>query len=535
MSHDRAPSAPPPAAVSGVEPAARTPGGERFAEAWLVLRVPLLFICLVPLLFSLRSLGDPFGQTEEAVNAAIWGLAGRNLLERGPVAARFGASIVPYLGIGGGTYAHHPPLAVWLSALTQLLGTWEGWPRLVALVLAGLSLFILCDTLCLFVPQARALLATGVVATSTFVLADARMFTTLTLATPLFLVLLRAALWRGLRGRPWRWTFLAAIVATVFSSWDGVLGAGAVVLYVTLVELRAARRRTPSGGPGWARVVAPAVVGTGALVVLFAYLVWANGGIGELVTQVRFRAGMDGSLPSFRVWALGQVGFLGAGLGWLTLALLGGVAAAGLGGRLPAGLGLALLLAAAPGLGMILIFRNGAHWHGFWGYNLILPAAFAVAHVARAVEPRRRVALALHVLLGIQAVTGAVTAGELLGRDRLQNSNGALARDFFRPRRVRIVRMMSAYDFHPYVSWYLRVPTDVVVSRAQLDDRFATGAWTPRNLVLVDLEFLRDLGCRPVPAIADSANRRWVVARAEAVEAACAPAPPGSAPPRPAP
>src|SRR5258708_17856209 len=49
--------------------------------------------------------------------------------------------------------------------------------------------------------------------------------------------------------------------------------------------------------------------------------------------------------------------------------------------KLPSGrqLLVAGLLSAAPGVGMILLFRNGAINHEFWGYNLFVPAAFAPA------------------------------------------------------------------------------------------------------------------------------------------------------------
>ncbi len=79
---------------------------------WRVLALAL--ICVMPLGFSLPSLFDPFGQTEEGVNATIWGLGARNLLAKGPLDSELGARVTPFPGPGPrvGIYAHHPPLPV---------------------------------------------------------------------------------------------------------------------------------------------------------------------------------------------------------------------------------------------------------------------------------------------------------------------------------------------------------------------------------------------------------------------------------------
>jgi hypothetical protein len=488
---------------------------------WLIRRIILPFVCAVPLVFSAPSLGDPFGQTEEAVNAAIWALGGRNLREQGPVAARFGANVAPFRAANGGIYAHHPPLPVWVAALAQVPGTWEGWPRLLALACATISLVLLFDILRSFVRDEIALAAVAVIATSPFVLAYGRLQTTLTLATPLCAFMLRAALRRSLCGEPWRWTFLIAVIAAVFSSWDGVLAAGAIVLYFTLVDLRAVHRG--EGHVSRVRALAPAAVGSIALALLCAYLVWANGGPRELVAQAQYRMGADTTLPPFVPWAQRQIGFIGEGLGWMTFGLLLGAPALLLRSDRPRGSAVALLLGAVPGVGMTVLFPSGSHAHAFWAYNLVLPAAVAVALWIRAtVQSGRRMAVAaLAVILGVQSIVGFRIAGDQLGDERRLNSVGALARDYFRKHPVSSVRMVSAYDFHPYVSWYLDVGTEVALSAAHVERLLASGQWQSNDPVLVDTEYARSMSCGPFPVLGVSENRRWVVATAGLVSTAC--------------
>src|SRR5262249_5223559 len=156
-------------------------------------------------------------------------------------------------------------------------------------------------------------------------------------------------------------------------------------------------------------------------------------------------------------------------------------AVAGLLRRGPRGLGIGVLLAAVPGLGMTVIFRNGAHWHAFWAYNLIFPAGFAVAYLVQSMRDtgRRRAGVAPNLVLGVQAVLAIRAAGDQLAAERLLNSNGGLARDYFGAHPLPVVKMMTAYEFHPYVSWYLRVPTESALSLEQLRARLASGAWGP--------------------------------------------------------
>lgn len=478
----------------------------------------LALICAMPLGFSLPSLFEPFGQTEESVNATIWGLGARNLLAQGPLNAELGARVSPYPGPGPreGIYAHHPPLPVWVSALVQLFTEAEAGPRIAALGAAGLSLLFLFRVLRLLVSEPLALLATAAIASAPYVLIYGRLLTTLTLATPLFLLTLEAVLRRSLRGEPWRWSLLAAFAGLVLSSWDGVLGAAVLSLYLAWVELRAGGWRRAAI---WRRALAPGLVTAVMLAAVGAWLVWANGGPEAMIWQFRYRS--SSNLPGAGEWLSKQLGFLGGGLGWGTLALL---LSAGVWlpfvGR-PRGLVTTLLLSAVPGLGMLLIFRQGADRHPFWAFNLILPAAVAIAGVLQALQTRSGAAAVAVSLLGLQAVVGFRLSGEQLGRERILNARGALLRDFFREHPASSIRFVSTYNFYPFASWYLNRPTDVVPGVEGLRERLRTGAWPANEPVVVDTEQARKAGCRSFPALAESPERRWAIALAGVVGTAC--------------
>lgn len=482
--------------------------------------VLLALLCVFPLGLSLPSLGDPFGQTEEAVNATIWGLGARNVLEEGPVAAWLGAKVAPFPGPGGrgDIYAHHPPLPVWLAALIQLVSEREAAPRLVALGLAALSLLLLFSVVRVVAGEGPALVATAVIATCPYVLGFGRLFTTLTLATPLYLFALRVALRRHLEGKPWGWSLPAALAGLVLSSWDGVLGAAAIGSYLAWVELRAGQETRGAGR--WMRALAPLLAAGIALAAVVAYLVWANGGAQAMLWQFRYRASTN--LDPW-AWCSRQLGFLSGGLGWVTLLLLAAAPALAALEERPRRLALAAALSAIPGLGMLLIFRQGADRHPFWAYNLILPAAFVVAGVLRAAVRARRpwLGAALLCALGVQAVVGFRRAGEQLSRERLLNGHGALIREYFGAHPAPVVRIFSKYNFYPFVSWYLRVPPEVVSSAATMRERLRTGSWQAGEVLVVDMEWARRVGCAPFTALAESTSRRWVIAPAGAVAAAC--------------
>ena len=486
-------------------------------------RVQLLIVAvlaLMPLVFSAPSLGDPFGQSEEGANAAIWALGGRNLLED-PIGSRLGADVRPFHGTVDGRYADHPPGAVWLSASLQLVTAWEGLPRLAALIATALAIWLLFDILRLFVSQRIALLAVAATATTPYVLGYGRLLTTVTLVTPAFLGLLRIALLRSLTGKPWAWQYLALIPVAVVLGWDGVLGAGAVIAFVGVVELREAQRRKDGRARAVARAAIPALVGLASLGTLAAYLAWANGGFEQLIDQARYRASAD--VPGLGDWAVRQLQNIGRGLGWVGfLVLAAGTALLAL-KRRPRGLVTALLLSAIPGVAMTVGFANGSYHHAFWAYNLVLPLTFAAAAVLylglRTGRPG--VLVVIVAALGVQTILNVRSAGEQLAEERGLNSVGTLVREYYTAHPVSPVQIFSSYDFHPFVPWYLNVPVAVATSSETLRDLLQSGTWLPTDTLLIDLDFALHEGCQPVPVLGISANRRWLISTAGQLIGTC--------------
>lgn len=308
------------------------------------------------------------------------------------------------------------------------LGGWEGWARLIALGCAGATLFLLDRLLRKHFPPDAALMAVAAIAASGFALDQGRMFNTLTLAAPLVVLLLD-------RDLPVRWAVPVAALL-VLSSWDGVLAAGALVLW---------RRQWP-----------PMLAAALALAFVAWHLIDATGGTRELLWQLKWRAG--GEEFTAWQWISKQAGFLAYGLGPVTLLCLGA-------GLLHQKRGL-LLLAGVPGAGMLLGFRQGAQHHAFWGYLLILPAAIALAMV---LAQRRWVG----ALLAFQAGFLLFTAWGHLEAARTKNRVGDVVRTQFAG--ATTVPICTHYQYHPYLTW--NAPN----ARPDWD-----GPWNPGTRVLFE-------------------------------------------------
>jgi hypothetical protein len=158
-----------------------------------------------------------------------------------------------------------------------------------------------------------------------------------------------------------------------------------------------------------------------------------------------------------------------------------------------------LALLAAPGLLMVIVFRQGSFKHAFWGFNLVLPAAFAVALLAA------RIPRAGALLVAVQAALCVAVAGSRLIEEEHQNRLGALAATLPRGAEVPVIARGA---FHPYVSWYARGRPVTVRTREEIP--------SGDGPALVDTAHLAMLGCRPTP------GERWRVMPLASVRAACA-------------
>ena len=468
----------------------RTPQSRRLAVATL---------CLLPVLFALPVLGEPYGQAEEAVNASIWGLGARNLWALGPSAAKWGAVVAPFPGTHDGVYAHHPPLVVWLCALVAPLGAWEGWIRLLGLASAVAALALLHRVARRLVSDDAALWTLSVAATSAYVLSNGRLFSTLTLAAPLFLALLDQLL----ASPRWRWPLPLLAAALVLSAWDGVVGAFAVAAVVAARDFRAERK---------VRAFVPLAAAAAALALVLLYLVNATGGLAELRHQFGYRA--QPNVP-VQDWLWRQAGWVGGGVGPVSaLALLALPWAWWRSGRPRLALW-ALGLAALPGAVMLLVFRQGAQRHPFWGYALAFAGALAVGLALelwkdRLEGRRRRAALAALLL---QSLLGAGLGRAQLARDSALNQAGALAAAHFQG--AREVPVFARYEFHTFIAWTLGAAPRVLKTGAALRAQVESG------LVFVDTAHTRELRCRDFEAKDATQSGRWVVAEARALADAC--------------
>lgn len=434
------------------------------------MKPAVIGLALLPLAVALPTLSEPWGNSEESLNAAIWSLGARNMLEgRG-----LGTVVLPHGGTrGDGVYAHHPPLAVWLSALPVALGGWEGGPRLVALLAACVSLVLLHRLLRLHFEPRAALTGLAVAAASTFALRYGRLLTTVTLAAPLFLAAILYARTR------WGPVFIALLV---LSSWDGVIAAAIITATFTLSGARSAESKGAHVGESDALRLRPAASAQGerwmfgaAFAVSLAFVTWhlltASGGIGDLVWQFRWRS--SGDDVTWLSWLETQARHVGEGLGPVSIAAL--LAAPFL---LPQEKRLPFALLLAPGLVMLVLFRQGATRHAFWGYLLILPAAFAVAHVVSR-WPK------LAYVAALQLVLTASLAVHRLIEEHDMNQLGLVAKTLPKQATIPVFALRS---FHPYVAWYADSKPLTVRTLDEL-------RVTTDSPVLVDGAHAKKLGC----------------------------------------
>ena len=158
--------------------------------------------------------------------------------------------------------------------------------------------------------------------------------------------------------------------------------------------------------------------------------------------------------------------------------------------------------------------------HAFWAYNLILPFSFCVAQALQWARKREWMFGALTAALLFQAAANVAAAGATLEDERQLNLLGSLVRDYYKAHPTERVGVYGAYDFHPYIAWYLGVPHDVAFSEGDVAANLKRGSWQNETAILVDTAYL---GRRPCRLLATAGNGRWVVARAKDISESCGP------------
>jgi hypothetical protein len=458
----------------------RTLASERFL-------LPLLLA--LPLVVSVSSLADPFGQSESSLNAAIWGLGARNIVEKGFVEAKLGALVAPFHGVKDGIYAHHPPLPIWLSVFTVLAHGQEAVPRALA-VLCVIAALWLVYMICRRETSAfAALLAVGFASCFPYVLVYARLLTTLTIAAPLFLWLLYEVL-----GKRRTVPVSAAAMLLALSSWDGVIAGSAVCAFVLF------RRDWALAKPLFA------VFAAGVAFDAF-YIANASGGFSEVLHQAVWRSGVNDESLTLSAFARVQWRFISAGLSLVGIAaILLRVALTKK--QLP--VAAAFWLALVPGLAMTLLFRHGAQRHAFWAYQLWIAAAFALAALLSRIQSLKPRLLCV-LVFGAAAAVNVVAARERLLEERALDRVGDFALHELSAFTGSPVKMLASTSFQVYIPWYLRYEIDVALT----PDDFTKRAWPDDARVMIDQLWLTRYGCRLSGApLTGSPGGRFVIAQA---------------------
>lgn len=361
-------------------------------------------IAAAVLLLWLPDLNLPLGDSDDGRILARYGLQARNYWDQGPSASDFGARVEPFIRSGfevapgetppdaAVTYAHHPPLQVFVTvASVGLLGD-----NLAALRLAGFAIGAATVLFMAALLRGRGLgwgpilLAAGAMAATGFFYIYGR------LGVGFSLVVAAVALVAHLRDapRPSRKLLAAGAAAAALAAMQSWIAMAAVGLLVLWLWITAGAK-----SPALRWVAAGALLGA---VVTAAWILNATGP-GELSDQVVTRT--DPSVGGFgdflsRQWRF-AADFAPAWLRWLAApALVAGLADR----RTRLATVVTLAVAAAWTFGL----RQGAWMHRLWNFPWLAPVTIglaALADAARRLIPARLAAAAGIAAAALIAVT----------------------------------------------------------------------------------------------------------------------------------
>ncbi len=394
--------------------------------------------------------GRPLGFSHDGRNAGVFSLMARGIDQLGWAGSNWGSTLANDLG----SYAHHPPLIVWLTALSEGVGgTHPFWTRLPTVVASALTI-VLLHRICrrLTDDPLAAALGSCVAATTPMFLVYGWMLDTPMLALPagMFLADRWLALEEGEAVRPVTWAigaFVAAIAGWLGTALAGVLGLTALWRGWRLRRSGADPRdpeevddrpSTFVGAGAWL------LVGTAAAtVVTMAWIAASSAGLADLLGQAAQRTGRDPATELTVLDALSiQVDYVVDV--WfpvpVVLTILCWRAGRPVG---PAGR-VVVLLAGTTAL-YSLVFWNATTYHAYWLIWLVAPLAVVVTtgltrwsrHRQQNASTRLLVALAV-----VATVAGLVWPG--LSRQQLQGSaaDGELvARSALAPGQDRVLAL----------------------------------------------------------------------------------------------
>ena len=440
-------------------------------------------IALIVLAAWLADLNLPLGDSDDGRLLARFGMAARNFWELGPLESGFGARIDPYIreeyGIEPGmmapeetlTYAHHPPLQVFITILSVgVLGDNLAALRIVGFLLgAATVLFMAAIGRLVGMAWGPILVALGAMAATGFFFVYGRIGVgySLVAASVAMVAYLRQA------SSPPAWVLgIGAVLSclTAMQSWIGIAATGLALVW--LFTAKGMSRPT-----GWMAV--GALVG----VVISAGWILINTPTSELTTQVTVQAGTaNHPLGEFlaRQWRFARE----LTPTWFRVLAPFALVAGLVDRRTRIPVAITLGLAAAMTFGL----RQGAWVHRLWNFPWVAPITIGTIALGDIVRRRlggRRAAVAG----GVGALVVAVTfAGMFDGRLhdtqlRTPAKAGAILEQVSAPEGIMWVT--PGIPAPRWVSYYLDVPVWTI------EERYADLVG-PGDLVLTRTDRKRD-------------------------------------------
>ena len=361
------------------------------------------------LVIALPRITGPIADSDEGINAAVWGFDARSLRELGIADSRFGG-----VRLDGSLYASHPPAIVAGTAVSELVLGEHPWSTRLPAWLASLASIPLLYALVRSLRLDPVLAAAATVAAlgCHMLMVYGSMLDTMVVAFPLGLAvaLVWHRQWTGAASPPWWAVFGLGTIASL-ASWQATFLVGLCAV-ATAGRFRSDRRAVLRALPyGVAVVVATAISLGWALWTYETFEVLGD----KLTRRTSGEAATVGSMITFQIPWLAQL----LGLGFLAcIACL-----VSLRDRRYRPLAALSLVAV---FGYAVILKEGAGGHQFWNYWAMLPAAIGIAYVleaiGRAVAPsarsgsgaRNAVLVGAAVLVVVVNLTRPNQAGELI-------------------------------------------------------------------------------------------------------------------------
>ena len=377
--------------------------GGRVRSGWTAVAL----LCLAVLIVWLPDLDLPLGNSDDGRLVARTGLHARNFWELGPLESDFAARINPYVRDGFGaepraeppvaavTYAHHPPLQVFITtASTGLLGDNLAALRIVAFLMGSATVAFMAALLrTCGLRWGPTLLAVAAMASTGFFYVYAR----IGVGFSLLVATAAAVAWHRHNPAPPRWTLIGTGVLAALSamqSWIALASLALLTLWLFAARWRDGRSvegasihsassgirpsvlsiRSAAGGwsPALGALTVGAVIGAG---ITAAWLL--NGaGIDELSGQVSVRS--DGASFGFGEFLSRQWSFATEELmvpPWLRVLLAPALAAGLIDRRTRVLTAVTLAMAATLTFG----FQQGAWTHRLWNFPWLAPVTIGLA------------------------------------------------------------------------------------------------------------------------------------------------------------